>query len=143
GPRTRAPGGHELVLALRTDVDPLSPGGFPGVQLAWAHRRVGAAFALLLRPWETSGGAPQRVLGGRLELRAFPWRKDEASFFLTGGLTALDEFFHLRAGLGGGYALGPVRLGLEAAYERLLFESDHFRSNVLVLGLSVGLTLHR
>ena len=57
--------------APRLEIDPVSPGAFPGLQLGWSYQRFGASFAFLLRPFEVEalGGMAKAIETGMPKMR--------------------------------------------------------------------------
>ena len=122
--------GARLFLGLRADGDVLGAAFAAGPSVEYWGPWLGVAAAVLVPP------IALRV-EGRLQFPLGP-----AAPFLSIGATAFSSLVvGLRAGLGVGVQLGPVRLVADAALEQFVLAPPQYEATAATLGLAAELGL--
>jgi hypothetical protein len=121
-----------LVIGVRGDADLMGPAVAPGIWAEWSSRWVGAAVTLL----------PKVTFGARVEGRFYPVVAGRLRPFIGVGTTVFTTGAGFRAGGGAAARLGPLQLGLDAAFEYFAtFGGKQYQPVAVVLGLGLGFQL--
>ncbi|MBK7858515.1 MAG: hypothetical protein IPJ65_07805 [Archangiaceae bacterium] len=121
-----------LVIGVRGDADLTGPAVSPGIWAELSSRWLGVAVTLI----------PKITFGARVEGRFYPVIVGRIRPFLGVGATVFTTGAGFRAGAGAAARIGPLQLGLDAAFEYFAsFGQKSYAPIAVVLGLGLGFQL--